>query len=122
MQYEHDDTEEITFYNDNRKNQTNDNDTKDMEISIANNTNTHHMNEFINIHTPVEPKMNDKSPGDKLKMYKTQYFTASIKMPTVCSEVNVAARLIWFWTILKKIDEDMSFIPHDVTDGEEKLL
>ena len=49
------------------------------------------------------------------------YFSAAIKMPTVGTEVNVAARLRWFWTILKKIDNNMIFLPHDIKDGEDPL-
>ena len=123
-QKEHDDIEEITFFEDNKDKQMNNNDTEDMYTSATNNTNTHHMNEFRNTHTLEDSNKKDKSytPADKKQMYKKQYFTAAIKMPTVGLEVSVAARLRWFWTILKKIDEDMTFIPHDVIDGEEKLL
>jgi hypothetical protein len=125
MQVEHDDIEEeFDLLEGNQENQMNAKDTEDMDTSTANNENTHHMTEFRNTLTPGDQNNNNKSytPSDESKMYKKQYFTASIKMPTVGSEVNVAARLRWFWTILKKIDEDMAFIPHDEIDGEEKLI
>ena len=94
MQEEHDDIEEeITFLEGNQDNQTNVKDTEDMDTSMSNNKNTHHMIEFINTPTPGDQNNNNKSYTPRAKMYKTQYFTASIKMPTVGSEVNVAARL-----------------------------
>jgi hypothetical protein len=117
-QEEHDDIEEITFFDDTQDDQQmNNSDIEDMDTSEANNTDidtTHHMNEFTKTYTPEDSNKKDKkmnqdrhhmnefkshSPADNKQKYKKQYFTAAIKMPTVGLEVNVAARLRWFWTI-----------------------
>ena len=118
---QYDNEEELDLFEGNQENRMNTNKTEDMDISMAIIDNTHHMIDLRKTSTPEDKNMSDKADMERDEGYTRQYFTASIKMPTIGAEVNVAARLRWFWTILKKIDEDMTFIPHDEIDGVEQL-
>ena len=82
-----------------------------IEAINIGNEQKHHMNVFKDTQTPE----------DNNQIYTKKYFTAAIKIPTVGTEVNVAARLRWFWTILKKIDNDLIFLQYNIKDGDNSL-
>ena len=75
-----------------------------MVISTVNNENIHHMIELRNTSTPDDKNKSDKADmaRDESRGHTRQYFMASIKMPTVGVEVNVAARLRWFLDYFKE--------------------